>query len=232
MSARPHELSGRDRPAWRSPLSWATLLGVFALGLFLDLWLKSWSFRTVADSPVLLDRNEILANPNWKPPWHESVEVLPYGLLDLDLVLNHGAVFGIGQDSRMIFIAFTIIAVIVAISIFAFWTAARSHWAHIGIGLILAGGIGNLYDRIVFGAVRDFLHMAPGWNLPFGWEWPRGGTGLFPWVFNGADVFLLLGMAILILRSGGERREPDSPVSGEPESGVDVDQHPGGQRVG
>jgi signal peptidase II len=200
--------------------------------LLIDLWLKSWAFRTVAGSPVLLDRDEILLNSDWKPPWHEGVEVIPFGLLDFDLVLNHGAVFGIGQESRSIFIVFTIIAVIVAFSIFAFWTFARSHWAHIGIGLILAGGIGNLYDRIVFGAVRDFMHLAPGWNLPFGWEWPRGGTGVFPWVFNGADVFLLLGMAILILRSGGEHPEPDSTSSRESESSVDVDQNSSGQRVG
>ena len=232
MTGRAPEPSGGDRPAWRSSFAWLTLLLVFITGLVLDLWLKSWSFRTVAGSPVVLKRDEILANPSWKPPWHEGVEVLPFGLLDLDLVLNHGAVFGIGQESRTIFIVFTIVAVIVAFSIFAFWTHARSHWAHIGIGLILAGGIGNLYDRIVFGAVRDFMHMFPGWDLPFGWEWPRGGTGLFPWVFNGADVFLLLGMAILILRSGGDRVEPESAASGETESGVDVDQDSGGQRVG
>jgi signal peptidase II len=232
MPGRPHEPAGRDRPAWRSPLAWTILLGVFVLGLLIDLWLKSWAFRTVAGSPVLLDRDEILLNSDWKPPWHEGVEVIPFGLLDFDLVLNHGAVFGIGQESRSIFIVFTIIAVIVAFSIFAFWTFARSHWAHIGIGLILAGGIGNLYDRIVFGAVRDFMHLAPGWNLPFGWEWPRGGTGVFPWVFNGADVFLLLGMAILILRSGGEHPEPDSTSSRKSESSVDVDQNSSGQRVG
>jgi signal peptidase II len=232
MSQRTLEPSGRGLPAWRSPFAWMTLLGVFLLGLVVDLWLKSWAFRTVAGSPVVLDRDVILADPSWKPPWHEGVEVLPYGLLDFDLVLNHGAVFGIGQESRTIFIAFTIVAVIVAFSIFAFWTLARSHWAHIGIGLILAGGIGNLYDRIVFGAVRDFMHMFPGWNLPFGWEWPRGGSGLFPWVFNAADVFLLLGMGILILRSGGEVPVTDSSASGETESGVDVDQDSGGERVG
>lgn len=232
MTSSDPERAAGGRFAWRSPVAWATLLGVFILGLVVDLYSKSWAFRNVASEPVVLDREEILGNPGWRPPWHEGVEVLPFGLLDLDLVLNHGAVFGIGQDSRSVFIVFTCIAVVVAVSIFAFWTRARSHWAHIGIGLILAGGIGNLYDRIMFGAVRDFLHLFPGWDLPFGWSWPRGGTGLFPWVFNGADVFLLVGMAILVLRGGGEPAGRGSASGGDADRGVDVEQEVGPKGVG
>ena len=74
--------------------------------------------------------------------------------------------------------------------------------AHIAVGLILAGGLGNLFDRIVIGVVRDFLHMLPGWPLPFKWKYPAtlgGGTEIFPWVFNVADVMLLTGMALLML---------------------------------
>jgi len=195
------------------------------LGLSLDLWSKSWAFENVAGMPVELDRAEIIANPNWAPPWHEGVQALPFGLLDFDLVLNHGAVFGIGQQSRSIFVVFTVIAVVVATAVFAFWTRAQSHWVHIGIGLILAGGLGNLYDRLMFGAVRDFLHLAPGWNLPFDWHWPNGSSGVFPWVFNVADVLLLTGMAILILRSGSQAEETASKEKSEvdhAQDGVDV----------
>ena len=99
-------------------------------------------------------------------------------------------------------------------------TRATSHWVHVGIALILAGGLGNLYDRIVFGAVRDFLHMTPGWDLPFNWNWPNSSTELFPWVFNIADVLLLAGMGILIIRSG--RDAPDR--AGEGDSPVEEDQ--------
>ena len=190
-----------DPPAWRSPVAWATLILVAVSGLALDLWSKSWAFENVGPYPIVLEREEVLANPDWRPPAHEGVVVLPFGLLDFDLVLNHGAVFGIAaaEDPAHHLHAGR---VLVATFIFSFWTRARSHWVHVGIGLILAGGIGNLYDRILFGAVRDFLHMTPEWNLPFSWHWPNGSTELFPWVFNVADVLLLVGMGILIIRSG------------------------------
>lgn len=182
--------------------AWVTLLLVVVLGTGLDLWSKHWAFQNIADEPVELDREEILADPDWRPPWHESMDVLPFGLLDFDLVMNHGAVFGIGQRSRTIFIVFTIVAVCVAVAIFAFWTRARSRWVHVGIALIIAGGLGNLYDRFTYGAVRDFMHMLPEWDLPFGLHWPNGSPEIFPWVFNLADVLLLVGMSILILQSG------------------------------
>ena len=71
--------------------------------------------------------------------------------------------------------------------------------AHIGLGLILAGGIGNLYDRVLFSVVRDFVHLLPGWTLPFNWRWGGQTNEIFPWVFNVADVMLLTGMGLLML---------------------------------
>ncbi|MCH8259484.1 MAG: signal peptidase II, partial [Planctomycetes bacterium] len=66
--------------------------------------------------------------------------------------------------------------------------------------LILAGAIGNLYDRVMFGMVRDMLWLFPGVKLPFGLTWPGGGSDeLYPWVFNIADASLLVGLGILML---------------------------------
>ena len=198
-----------DPRAWTSPIAWCTLVLVAVFGIGLDLWSKDWAFRNVAERPVVLDRDVILSDSDWRPPPHEGMEVLPFGLLDFDLVMNHGAVFGIGQDQRTIFIGFTITAVTLAIVIFAVGTRARSHALHVGIALILAGGIGNLYDRFVFGAVRDFLHMLPGWDLPFSLNWPNGSAGVCPWVFNVADMLLLAGMGIIVFMSGAQK-DPDS----------------------
>jgi lipoprotein signal peptidase len=51
--------------------------------------------------------------------------------------------------------------------------------------LILAGTLGNLFDRVVFGGVRDFLYF-------YWFEWP---------VFNVADCFLVCGAGLLLLQA-------------------------------
>lgn len=193
------ELNADDnRPSWTSLTAWGTLVLVLCIGLFIDLGSKSWAFQSVASKPVELNYQEVVSE-NFNPPWHQGLRVLPGDLLDFHLVLNRGAVFGIGQGSRGVFVVFTVIAVVVAVIVFGWWTRAGSHLAHVAIALILAGGLGNLYDRVTVGAVRDFLHMLPRWELPWGMNWPGGSAEVFPWVFNVADVMLLLGMGLLLL---------------------------------
>ena len=109
---------------------------------------------------------------------------------------------------------FTILAVSICLLTFICWVAADSTLVHVGIALVLAGALGNLWDRVLYGRVRDFLHMLPDRHLPFGWSWPGGNTELFPWVFNVADVMLLAGMALLLIhmhlsdRSQGRKANP------------------------
>ena len=143
-------------PAWRSTKAWITLLLVLVLALGVDLWTKSEAFASVAGFPVVLEPREVVSDTSYRIPWHNGVRAISPDLLDFHLVINHGAVFGIGQNARGVFIVFTLIAVAAGVFIFGWWTRARATWAHIAIGLILAGGIGNLYDRMTFGAVRDF----------------------------------------------------------------------------
>ena len=188
MAASPGH---RPPRAWRSPRAWLILTAVLVVGLSIDLGLKRWAFANVADQPVLLDEGGHI-------PKHQPITVVPW-LLNLHLVKNDGAVFGIGSNQRLFFIVFTLGALTAAIVVFARWTTVGATAAHGALGLILAGGLGNLYDRLRFGVVRDFLHMLPGWKLPLGLNWPGGSTEVFPWVFNTADVMLLVGMAMLML---------------------------------
>ncbi len=217
------------RRAWRSPRAWVVLLGVLTVGLALDLGLKRWSFENVAEEPVVLSTHRIAQNRHIRIPRHDPLPVIPK-LLNLHLVKNDGAVFGIGTNHRMFFIAFTFAALTGALVVFGRWTTSGASAAHAGIGLILAGGLGNLYDRLQYGVVRDFMHMLPGWNLPFDWHYPRtlgGGHEVFPWVFNAADVMLLFGMGILMFHMNRveKRRKPaqsdagrDSAEPAQPES--------------
>ncbi len=199
--------------AWRSPLAWLVLMGVLASGLSLDLSLKYWSFTRVA--PTEFRDGQIII------PSHAPVRVIP-GVLNLHLVKNEGAVFGIGANQRMFFVVFTIGALAAALLVFARWTGRGASLPHVAIGLILAGGLGNLYDRLRFSVVRDFMHMLPGWKLPWGWHWPGCSTEIFPWVFNAADVMLLFGMGMLMLhinRAEKRRKLAKATTSQAPQQG-------------
>ncbi len=185
-------------PAWRSPRAWLVLLLTFSAALALDLWSKDWSFQTVAGEPVVLIYEEVAADPDYRLPSHPGVRAISPNLLDFRLVLNHGAVFGLGQGRGALFIAFTIVAICAALYIFGKYTRGSSTMAHVGIAMVLAGGMGNMYDRVTVGAVRDFLHLFPRRQLPWGLHWPGGSGEWFPWVFNVADMELIAGMILLM----------------------------------
>ena len=64
----------------------------------------------------------------------------------------------------------------------------------IGYGLIIGGALGNLVDRVIYGAVADFFHF-----YGFGYDW---------YVFNIADVAITLGVIVLLLDArASEARE-------------------------
>jgi len=188
--------------AWRSPRAWLVLIIVTALGTATDLWSKAYAFAHVAGSAVVIRREEVLAAShlgNLIPP-HAPVKVVP-GLLEFTLVLNPGAVFGMGAGKRWFFIAFTAGALAFGLWLFGAWTRSKEWGAHVGVGLLLAGGIGNLYDRMLFACVRDFIHPLPNVRLPFSWSWPWGGDEIWPYVSNIADLYLIIGIGILVVRA-------------------------------
>lgn len=211
-------MTGQDQTAkfatLRSRAAWAVLLVVTALGLASDLVSKSVAFERIADRPVVVDREQVLRAQregrslgSLVPP--ASITVVP-NVLDLSLVLNPGAVFGIGAGKRWFFVGFTAAALGLALWMFAAWTRPRDYAAHAAIGLLVSGGLGNLYDRILYGCVRDFLHPLPGINMPFGLNMPlTGQREIWPYVSNGADLWLLIGIGMLmwyLWRSGKEKR--------------------------
>jgi lipoprotein signal peptidase len=111
--------------------------------------------------------------------------------------VNQGALFGFLRDHKSLANGgFAVISLLAAAAI-AWWstqkTTARDRWLCAALGLILAGTLGNLYDRVVFNGVRDFLH----WNYLF--DWP---------VFNAADCCLVAGACLLLLQAFGPQAAP------------------------
>jgi len=204
------------RPAWRSGGLVSVLLIALSLLVAGDLAMKWWAFNIFPDQPVeveaVLDQRAALPDA--------SATVVP-NVLAIQLVLNRGAVFGLGQGFVWLFVLVTAIAM-GAIG-WAFATSRTGQWLlHLTLVLVLAGALGNLYDRVVHGAVRDMLWLFPGVKLPFGWAWSPGQRGLYPWVFNLADVYLTCGIALLLLRALLVRpTEAEAGAEAVPSSGAE-----------
>ena len=209
-------------PASKSTRAWLVLILTSVVGLIIDLWSKWYAFEHVAGFPVAISRRDVLSVENLGIliPDHEPVMVMNH-VLEFTLVLNPGAVFGIGAGQRWFFVIFTIIACVVALTLFVKWTRAQDWVAHAGFGLIIAGGIGNLYDRLVFACVRDFIHPLPGVKLPFGLSWPGGNGEVWPYVSNIADAFLIIGIVMLMFHAW---RMPDAHA--EVEGGEEQSEKP------
>ena len=86
-----------------------------------------------------------------------SVEIIK-NILSFTYVENRGAAFGILQNARWVFIVFTL-AIIGALIIYTAKTKPSSRLYRISTSLIIAGGIGNLIDRIFRGYVVDMIEV-------------------------------------------------------------------------
>jgi signal peptidase II len=198
----PNELAANPL-AGSSSRAWSFLVAVVVVSIAIDLATKYWAFHAIADAPVQVLRPQVIAAQGqlWNLiPAHTPVTLVPK-VLDFTLVLNPGAVFGIGAGKRWFFVLITFVAVVVGTIGFARFTRAKDWSSHLAIGLILGGGLGNLYDRLIYACVRDFLHPLPGVKLPFGWSWPWGGSEVWPYVSNVADAFLIVGVVMLAWKS-------------------------------
>ncbi len=184
----PLQASGRARA-----LGWFVLAVGVSLGV--DLGVKSWSFARVAGEPVVLT-SENASDPSVNPvPAHAPVPVVPY-VLSLRLTVNRGAVFGLGQGKRWVFVVVSVAAVGLIGRLF--WRSDPGAWGtHLALALILSGALGNLYDRLRFGAVRDMCWLFPDVHLPLGLAWPGGQRDLYPWIFNVADAALVVGVSLM-----------------------------------
>ncbi|MFW6157922.1 MAG: signal peptidase II [Planctomycetota bacterium] len=109
--------------------------------------------------------------------------VLIPGFLHIVYGRNYGGVFGLGQRAGLVWLAFGVVAGGLVIW-FAYRDDTRPPSLQVALGLVMAGAVGNVYDRVVFGYVRDFIEV---YYWP-GKAWPA---------FNIADAGICVGAAYL-----------------------------------
>jgi signal peptidase II len=124
-------------------------------------------------------------------------------VVDLTMVWNRGVSFGLlqadGALGRWGLVGFTLVVA----GLLGYWLArTRRPFAAIALGCVIGGAVGNLIDRVAFGAVVDFIDFSGPW---FGWTIGGWNVG-FPWVFNVADAAINVGAAFLVLEIVLERR--------------------------
>jgi signal peptidase II len=132
--------------------------------------------------------------------WAEAVlpgnpqEILG-GLMPLTLAYNTGAAFGlsVGEDSRWLFIPVTFVALALLVLLYR-QAEADDRLRHVSLSLVIAGALGNLYDRIFYPrGVVDFFGPV---DLGF-WHFP---------IFNVADISITCGAILLGLSFWEEER--------------------------
>jgi signal peptidase II len=117
---------------------------------------------------------------------HESMPLMPS--LDLTLAYNSGAAFSfLSSASGWQRWFFVILALAVSLALL-FWLwrlTSQQHLQGSALALILGGALGNVWDRLMYGYVVDFIDVYYG-----AWHWP---------VFNVADSAITVGAVLLII---------------------------------
>lgn len=126
----------------------------------------------------------------WVVEWMNLKEIgrvdvfAPY--LTFRMAWNEGINFGIfnfGEDGRWVLVGLSVVIVLVVL----WWTRKHLGWiVPMATGLVVGGALGNVWDRVQYGAVADFLNMSCcGFNNPY--------------AFNVADMAIFAGAVLLIL---------------------------------
>ena len=107
-------------------------------------------------------------------------------------VENTGAFLGMGSElseiPRILLLIVLPIIVLISITLYTYLEKTLDQTSIIGFSLIIGGGIANIFDRIVYGSVTDFLYINLGGIFKTG-------------IFNIADVSVTSGMILILISS-------------------------------
>src|SRR5215467_8300971 len=112
------------------------------------------------------------------------IDVLPF--LNMVMVWNRGVSYGLFPAGSFAGTLLLIVLSLAAVAGLSWWLSkADRAWLGFGLGLVIGGALGNVIDRVLYGAVADFFHF-----YAFGHDW---------YVFNIADAAITVGVAVLLL---------------------------------
>jgi signal peptidase II len=148
---------------------WVLFWGIALGGAAFDLTTKAIIFERVG------------------PPGNSVPIVSP--ILELRTSHNTGALWGFGSTlphSSEVFAGLSVVAAMLICYWLFFMGAASSTVLTVALALIMAGALGNCYDRLAYGHVRDFVHFHVD---AIGFDWA---------IFNFADNMLVIGAVTLV----------------------------------
>jgi len=170
----------------------AVCLGAALALAAIDIGSKLWALDAL--SHARLDEAPPICVPDehgrieWQRIRGEKLVVVP-GYLELSYAENCGAAFGLMRGApiavrRVLFAIAAILASAVLV-----WMFARGRGGQcfaVAVPFVVAGALGNLFDRLRYGYVVDFVRF----HVEEGFEWPT---------FNGADIAITVGVTLLVL---------------------------------
>ena len=115
-----------------------------------------------------------------------SMEVIP-GFFNLKMAWNEGINFGLFSSGRFsVRMILVIVAIMICLVLFLWALRQKNYLIHLFSAAIIGGAFGNLLDRLIYGAVADFLNVTC--------------CGIQnPYSFNIADISIFVGAAGIIL---------------------------------
>lgn len=135
----------------------------------LDQWSKHWVLRAI-------------------PPDGPAHKIIP-DIFSLVNVTNTGAAFGSFKNNNSFFVAISCVALLFVLGLLV-RQRSQDSWRDLSLALLLAGILGNLTDRLLYGHVIDFLLFDL--HIPYAHPWPA---------FNVADSCITVAVACFIIHS-------------------------------
>ncbi len=166
-------------------------LAIFTVTLGADLYTKRWAEST-------LDQISLNA-PDYS--WMD-------GHIRLRLAHNTGVAFGMFGGSKHSRWILSFVGIMVLGFLFYFLRTQESDHPMFlsGLSLVTAGAVGNLWDRILYGHVTDFIQIWITPSIKILWPWPN---------FNIADVVLAIGIGLMVLYTYLHYENDSSEASGD-----------------